>query len=400
MPQNGIAMLRALLAALPLLLLSAPPSQAQFGPQGPPAVGVITAEKRPVTETTEFIGRVEAIDRVDLRARVTGFLEERQFREGQEVAAGQPLFRLERPPFEAQVAQAQAQVAAAEAELNNATIALNRARELVRTQAGTQVRVDDATANQRTAQAQLLGAQAQLRVTQINLGYTEITAPFAGKIGRSNFSPGAVVGPDSGPLATIVSQDPMRVAFPVSLRAGIELRDRYEGRGGAQAVRVRIRLANGQIFGESGRIEFIDTQVNRDTDTLLVRARIANPMRSEQGPTGDPERPLIDGMFVTVFVEGVEPVQAVVIPRAAVLQDQGGNFVFTVGAENRAQRAGVALGRSLGDQVVIEGGLQGGETVITEGVQRVRPGQPVAPSPASPPALRQGASPAAPAQRN
>ena len=106
-------MLRALLAALPLLFLSAPPVQAQFGPQGPPAVGVITAEKRPVTETTEFIGRVEAIDRVDLRARVTGFMEERQFREGQEVTAGQPLFRLERPPFEAQVAQAQAQVAAA-----------------------------------------------------------------------------------------------------------------------------------------------------------------------------------------------------------------------------------------------------------------------------------------------
>ncbi|WP_240791240.1 efflux RND transporter periplasmic adaptor subunit [Roseomonas sp. AR75] len=396
-------MLRVLLAALPLLLLSALPVQAQFGPQGPPAVGVITAEKRPVTETTEFIGRVEAIDRVDLRARVTGFLEERLFREGQEVTERQPLFRLERPPFEAQVAQAQAQVAAAEAELNNATIALNRARELVRSQAGTQVRVDDATANQRTAQAQLLGAQAQLRVAQINLGYTEITAPFGGKIGRSNFSPGAVVGPDSGPLATIVSQDPMRVAFPVSLRAGLELRDRYESRGGVEAVQVRIRLANNQIFSETGRIEFIDTQVNRDTDTLLIRARIANPPRSQPGGTGDPERQLIDGMFVTVFVEGVEPVQAVVIPRAAVLQDQGGNYVFTVGAENRAQRTSVTLGRSLADQVVIEGGLQGGETVITQGVQRVRAGQPVQPNPATPPAVREGASPspaAAPAQRN
>jgi membrane fusion protein (multidrug efflux system) len=394
MPQDGTFMLRALLAALPLLLVSVPPALAQPGPQGPPAVGVITAERRPVTETTEFIGRVEAIDRVDLRARVTGFLDERQFREGQEVAVGQPLFRLERPPFEAQVAQAAAQVAAAEAELNNATIALNRARELVRTQAGTQVRVDDATANQRTAQAQLLGAQAQLRVAQISLGYTEITAPFAGKIGRSNFSPGAVVGPESGPLATIVSQDPMRVAFPVSLRAGIELRDRYESRGGVEAVQVRIRLANNQIFSEAGRIEFIDTQVNRDTDTLLIRARITNPPRSQAGGTGDPERQLIDGMFVTVFVEGVEPVQAVVIPRAAVLQDQAGNFVFVVGAGNRAERRVVNLGRSIADQVVIEGGLQGGETVITEGVQRVRPGQPVQPSPASPPAVRAGAAPA------
>jgi membrane fusion protein, multidrug efflux system len=383
-----MVMLRALFAALPLLFVAALPAAAQPGPQGPPAVGVMTADRRPVTESTEFIGRVEAIDRVDLRARVTGFLEHREFREGQEVTAGQLLFHLERAPFEAEVAKAQAQVAAAEAELNNATIGLARARELVRTQAGTQVRVDDATAAQRSAQAQLLGAQAQLRVAQINLGYTDIAAPFAGKIGRSNFSPGAVVGPDAGALATVVSQEPMRVAFPVSLRAGIELRDRFEGRGGVQAVRVRIRLANNQIFAESGQIEFIDTQVNRDTDTLLVRARIANPLRSNQGPTGEPERQLIDGMFVTVFVEGIEPVQAVVIPRAAVLQDQGGYFVFVIGPENRAQRVTVALGRSIGDQVVIEGGLRGGETVVTEGVQRVRPGQPVQPGPAAPPAIR------------
>ncbi|WP_237213572.1 efflux RND transporter periplasmic adaptor subunit [Falsiroseomonas oryziterrae] len=378
--------LRASLLAV--LLLSALPAASQPGPQGPPAVGVITAERRPITESTEFVGRIEAIDRVDLRARVTGFLQERLFREGQEVTEGQLLFRLERAPFEAQVAQAAAQVASAEAELANATIQLNRARELVRTQAGTQARVDDATAAQRAAQATLLGAQAQLRVANINLGYTEITAPFAGKIGRANFSPGAVVGPDAGPLATIVSQDPMRVAFPVSLRTGIELRDRFEGRGGVAAVRVRIRLASGQIFNQAGRIEFIDTQVNRDTDTLLIRAVMPNPLRSEAGPTGEPERPLIDGMFVTVFVEGAEPVPSVVIPRAAVLQDQQGNFVLVVDRENRAQRRGVTLGRSVADQVVIERGLEGGETVVTEGVQRVRPGQPVQAAPAAPPAIR------------
>jgi len=381
---------------LAALLLHAVPVAAQPGPQGPPAVGVITAERRPITETTEFIGRVEAIDRVDLRARVTGFLQERLFREGQEVTAGQVLFRLERAPFEAEVARAQAQVAAAEAELNNATIALNRARELVRTQAGTQARVDDATAAQRSAQAQVLGAQAQLRVAQINLGYTEITAPFAGKVGRSNFSPGAVVGPDAGALATVVSQDPVRIAFPVSLRTGLELRERYEGRGGVDAVRVRVRLVSNQIFGEAGRIEFIDNQVNRDTDTLLVRARIANPPINPAANGGETDRRLIDGMFVTVFVEGVEPVQAVVIPRAAVLQDQGGNFVFVVVAQNRAERRVVTLGRSIGDQVVVEAGLQGGETVITEGVQRVRPGQPVQAAPAAPPAVRTGPDAQAP----
>ena len=377
----------ALLLAL-LLGTGALPAAAQPGPQGPPAVGVLTAERRAVTESSEFVGRVEAIDRVDLRARVTGFMEQRAFREGQEVAAGEILFRLERAPFEAQLAQAAAQVASAEAELANATIQLNRARELVRTQAGTQARVDDATAAQRSAQAGLLGAQAQLRVANINLGYTDIAAPFAGKIGRSNFSPGAVVGPDAGPLATVVSQDPMRVAFPVSLRTGQELRDRFEGRGGVAAVRVRIRLVNGQMFDQAGRIEFVDTQVNRDTDTLLIRAVMPNPLRGAAGPTGEAERTLIDGMFVTVYVEGVEPVQSVVLPRAAVLQDQQGNFVFVVGAGNRAERRGVTLGRSIADQVVIERGLEGGETVVTEGVQRVRPGQPVQPAPAAPPAVR------------
>lgn len=389
-------MLRAALAALLLLTASSlGPALAQPGPQGPPAVGVIKTERQPVTESSEFIGRVEAIDRVDLRARITGFLNERLFREGQEVTEGQLLFRLERAPVEAEVARAQAQVASAEAALTNANINLDRARDLVRSAAGTQARVDDAVAQQRTAQAQLLAAQAQLRVAQINLGYVDIAAPFAGKIGRSNFSPGAVVGPDSGPLATIVSQNPMRVAFPVSLRAGLELRDRFADRGGVQAVQVRIRLANNQVFPEVGRIEFIDTTVSRDTDTLLIRARINNPPMPYAGGAGDPERQLIDGMFVNVFVEGVSPIQAVVIPRAAVLQDQQGNYVFLVGAQNRAERRGVTLGRTMGDQVVIEGGLDGGETLITEGVQRVRPGQPVNPAPAGAPPVRPGG----PAQR-
>jgi membrane fusion protein (multidrug efflux system) len=382
--------LRALRAATLTLALAAAPAAAQFGPQGPPAVGVITAEKRPVTETTDFVGRVEAIDRVDLRARVTGFLQERLFREGQEVKQDQPLFRLERAPFEAELARAQAQIASAEAELTNANISLNRARELMRSSAGTQARVDDATAAQRSAQASLLGAQAQLRVAQINLSYTEISAPFDGKIGRSTYSVGATVGPTSDPLATIVSQNPMRVTFPVPLRSGFELRDRYADRGGPDAVRVRLRLPDGRIYEPSGRIDFIDPQVDRSTDTIQVRASIDNPPVDDtsQRGSGERERWLIDGMFVNVFVECAEPVPAVVIPRAAVLQDQSGNFVFVLDGENKAQRRGVVLGRTITDEVVIENGLEGGETVVTVGVQRVRPGQPVQPGPAGGPPVR------------
>lgn len=379
-----LARLAAPSAAL-LLLLSGAPSLAQPGPGGPPAVGVVTVERRPVTESTEFVGRVEAPERVELRARVTGFLQERLFREGQEVKAGDVLFRLERAPFEAEVARAQATVASAEAELQNANISLARARELVRTSAGTQVRVDDATAAQRSAQASLLGAQAQLRVAQINLGYTEISAPIDGKIGRSTFSVGSVVGASSESLATIVSQDPMRIAFPVNLRTGTELRDRYASRGGADATRVRIRLVTGAIYGQVGRIDFIDPQVDRNTDTVLVRAVMPNPPRGGNAAEGGTDRELIDGMFVTVFVEGAQPVPTVVIPRSAVLQDQQGNYVFALDAENKAARRPVTLGRSIADQVVVERGLEGGERVVVEGVQRVRPGQPVQPGPATAP---------------
>ena len=388
--------MRSLSTALLLLLLLALPAHAQFGPQGPPAVGVMTASRQPVTETSEFTGRIEAVNRVDIRARVTGFLQERLFQEGQEVKAGDVLFRIERAPFEAQLEQARANVASAQATLENARVALNRARELQSTGAGTRVALDNAQAQERTANAGLLGAQAQVRVAEINLGYTEINAPIDGKIGRASLTPGNVVTPTlAEPLATIVSQDPMRVVFTVSSRSALELQNRYEARGGVEAMVVRVRRTDGRPYGPTGRIDFIDTQVDRNTDTLLIRALIPNPRRQavQAGASGD--RELIDGQFVTVTVEGAEPVQAIVIPRAAVLQDQGGNYVLLVGEDKQAQRRPVQLGRTVRDQVVVEEGLQGGETVITEGLQRVRPGQPVNPAPAGPPARPPGAGPAA-----
>jgi membrane fusion protein (multidrug efflux system) len=390
--------MRRLPLALLLLLLSLAPALAQFGPQGPPAVGTVTADRKPVTESTEFTGRIEAVNRVEIRARVTGFLQERLFQEGQEVKAGDVLFRLERPPFEAALEQARANVASAQATLENARVSLARARELQQTGAGTRVALDNAQAQERTANAQVLGAQAQVRTAEINLGYTDILAPIDGKIGRATYTPGNVVSPQlTDALATIVSQDPMRVVFTVSARAAIELRNRYEPRGGINAVVIRIRTTDGRVYPQKGRIEFVDTQIDRTTDSILVRALMPNPRR--EGVKGDiGDRELIDGQFVTVYVEGAEPVQAIVIPRAAVLQDQGGNYVMVVEGDKKAQRRPVTLGQTIRDQVVIENGLQGGETVIAEGLQRVRPGQEVnaAPVGAPPPGSRPaGATPAA-----
>ena len=385
-------MKRLAAGAAAMLLLFAPPVAAQFGPQGPPAVGVMTAERRPVTETSEFVGRVEATDRVNIRARVTGFLQERLFREGGDVQEGDVLFRLERAPFEAQVEQAEANLAAANATLENARVALARARELRQTGAGTQVALDNAQAMERTGAANVLSAQAAVRVAQINLGYTDISAPIAGQIGRATLAVGNVVGPDAGTLAIIVSQDPMRVAFAVSQRTALELRNRFETRGGPDAVRVRIRTTDGRVYGETGRVDFVDNQIDRNTDTILVRALIPNPVRrtNEGGATPVTPRELVDGQFVTVYLEGAEPVLTITLPRASVLQDQQGSFVFVVGEGNVAQRRNVTLGRSSGETAVIERGLEGGETVVVEGLQRVRPGQPVNPAPAGPPPGAQG----------
>lgn len=383
-------------AVLSFLALSGP-ALAQFGPQGPPAVGVAPAERRPVTESAEFVGRIEAVNRVDIRARVTGFLEQRLFQEGSEVEEGAPLYRLEHPPFEAQLAQARASLASANATLENARVALARARELRASGAGTQAALDTAQAAERTANAAVLGAQAQVRVAEINLAYTDVAAPIAGKIGRSVLAPGNVVSPTlTEPLATIVSQDPMRVAFNVSQRQVQELRTRYEGRGGLDATRVRIRLVDGSLYGQSGRIEFLDTQVDRNTDTLLVRASMPNPRHQVQGQAVD-SRELVDGQFVTVLLEGIEPVLSVVVPRAAVLQDQGGFYVFIVGENNAATRRNIRLGRTVDGIAVVEDGLQGGESVIVEGIQRVRPGAPVNPGPASA-APAAGGAPRAPAR--
>jgi membrane fusion protein, multidrug efflux system len=382
-------------AALLGLGLFVAPAQAQMGPGGPPpAVGVVAAARQPVTESSEFIGRVEAINRVDLRARITGFLEERLFQEGSEVEEGKMLFRMERAPFEAQLDQAKANVASAEAQLTNARIALTRARELRTTGTGTQVALDNAQAQERTSAAALLGAQAAVRVAEINLAYTDIAAPFAGAIGRSTFTPGNVITPASEALATIVSQDPMRVAFTIPQRTAMELRARYEGRGGTAAVVVRIRMVDGTAYPLPGRIDFIDTQIGRDTDSILIRASIPNPIRDGMKLNDIGARPLIDGQFVTVLLEGAEPVMAVTIPRAAVAQDQGGFFVFVVDAEGRAQRRNITLGRSSAETAVVESGVSVGDRVITEGIQRVRPGQPVnaapAGTPARPPAGRPG----------
>jgi membrane fusion protein (multidrug efflux system) len=373
------------------LAAAAGPALAQPGPSGPPAVGVAQAQKRPIIETSEFVGRIQAVNRVDLVARVTAFIQERQFTEGTEVRTGDLLYRLERAPFEAQVAAQAATVAQANAVLQGNNLTLGRAEALLNTPAGQRSRVDDAQSTQRSQAAQLAGAQAQLRLAQVNLDYTEIKAPIDGKISRTAVTEGNVVGPSSGTLATIISQDPMYVLFPISVRAAVDLRDRYADKGGFNAVTIKLRLSNGKMYGQAGKLDYVDPTVATNTDTLTLRARIPNPVR-EGSKAGDPgDRELSDGQFVTVMLEGVQPVSQIAIPRAAVLSDQQGSYVWVVGDGNKAEQRRIQLGQSTPDTAVISAGLKEGETVVVDGVQRVRPGAVVNPAPA-------GAGPTVPPQ--
>ena len=369
------------------------PAQAQQGPAGPPAVGVAPAQRRQVIETSEFVGRVQAVNRVELVARVTAFLDKRSFVEGAEVKAGEVLYRLERPPFEATVAAQAASVAQADAVLQNNTLTLGRAEQLLNTPAGQRSRVDDALSAQKSQAAQLAGAQAQLRLAQNNLDYTEIKAPIDGKISRTAVTEGNVVGPSSGVLATIVSQDPMYILFPVSVRTAIDLRDRYADKGGFGAVKIKLRLPNGSMYGQVGQLNYIDNTVAANTDTLTLRGFIPNPLRpgTKAGEPG--ARELTDGEFVTVTLEGVEPVQALAIPRTAILSDQQGSYVWVIGDGNKAEQRRVQLGQSTPDTAVISSGLKDGEMVVVDGVQRVRPGIVVNPAPAGAPVTMPAQSP-------
>lgn len=371
------------LAVLAALLL-AQPAAAQPGPAGPPAVGVAQATRRPITETSEFVGRIQAISRVDLVARVTAFMTQRSFTEGAEVHANDVLYRLERPPFEAQVAASAASVAQAEAVLQGNNLTLGRAEALLNTPAGQRSRVDDAQAAQRSQAAQLANAQAQLRIAQTNLDYTEIRAPIDGKISRTSVTEGNVVSPSSGTLATIVSQDPMYVLFPISVRTALDLRDRYAEKGGFSAVTIKLKLPNGRMFDQAGKLDYIDPTVTPNTDTLTFRAQIPNPLRGGLKSNDPGARELSDGEFVTVTLEGVEPIQALAIPRTAILSDQQGNYVWVVGDGNKVGQRRVQLGQSTPDTAVIASGLKEGESVVVDGVQRVRPGAVVNPAPAGP----------------
>jgi membrane fusion protein (multidrug efflux system) len=359
-------------------------SKAQPGPGGPPAVGVVRVERQQITQSDEFIGRIQAVGRVSLVARVTAFLEKRLFVEGDEVKNGDLLYQLEQPPFQAQVDANKSNVDQLEAQHRNAQITLQRNQELVSRQATPQSNLDSALAAERALAAQIEGAKAQQRIAEINLEYTDIRAPIDGKISSTSVTEGNVVSPTTGTLASIVSQDPMYVIFSIAQRTALDLRERYAAKGGFAAVIIKARLPDGKIYEHDGKLNYAAPTVAENTDTITLRGEIPNPVLPgfKAGQPG--ARELSDGEFVTVILEGVQPIEALAVPRAALLSDQQGDYVYVVDNQNKAQIRRIQLGQSTPTTAVITNGLKEGELVISEGLQRVRAGEAVLAGPASP----------------
>ena len=368
---------------LAIALLSAQ-AAAQPASGQPLAVGVVRAERQQITQSDEFIGRVQAVNRVALVARVTGFLEKRLFVEGAEVKANDLLYQIEKPPFQAQVDAAKAAVDQFEAQHRDALLTLQRAQKLLSSPAGVQSSVDAALANERALAAQIAGAQAQLEAATINLGYTDIYAPIDGKITATQVTEGNAVSPTTGTLANIVSQDPMYVLYQVSVRAGLDLRARYATKGGFNAVVLKIRLPDGRLYEHDGKLDYIGPTIAENTDPLTLRGTFPNPGISGLPPGEPASRELFDGEFVTVLLEGVQPITVLGIPRSAVLADQQGDYVYVVDAQKKAQVRRIQQGQSTPSTAVITNGLSQGDLVISEGLQRVREGETVLPQPATP----------------
>jgi membrane fusion protein, multidrug efflux system len=288
----------------------------------PPAVTVSPVVNRQVTETADFVGRVVAIDKVDVVARVPGFIEERNFTEGQQVKTGDLLFRIEQDTYKAAVDQQKANVAKAKATEVNAALQLQRGKELIHNQTIPQSTLDQRAADEAAAQAEVLQAEALLQQAQINLGYTEIRSPIDGRVGLAIFTVGNLVEPSSGRLATIVSQDPIYVTFPASERDVIAYKRRLAESGGI----VHIKLPDGTIYGHPGLTNFLDVQVETNTDTVIVRAEFPNP-----------EGLLVPGGIVGVGVDTGSPKWALLVPQSAIQLDQAGHFVLVVDGTKKVE---------------------------------------------------------------
>jgi membrane fusion protein (multidrug efflux system) len=358
-----------------LAICTGTPSVAQQAAAPAPAVIVEKVEVRPVDTPLQFTARVEAIDSVNITARVSGFLQSIAFKDGQEVHAGDTLFQIEPDLLNASVASARAQVARAQATRKAAERTLSRNRSLLARNTVSQAVVDDSQATFDISVADVEVAQAALSTAELNLSYAHITAPISGSIGRAAFTVGSLVGPESGPLTRIVSLDPIRVAFSVTEGELVTIRQ-YQAGGkniDPKAFGLSLRLANDSEYDEPGRLEFVEHEVDPKTGTVTARAVFANS-----------HHVLIPGQFVKLAIREKDAPDMPIIPQTAVLQDREGRFVFLLAKDNTVSQRRITTGSRVGNSWSVTSGLTGGEQVVVQGSQRLVDGMTVAPSQGQP----------------
>jgi membrane fusion protein, multidrug efflux system len=368
MSRMPVLCLASLLAAAAGCSKEAPPPQ-----RPPPQVTVTTVAAATIPNSISFVAQTESSRRVDIVARVSGYLEKIAYQEGELVKEGQVLFELDRKPFQAQLDGAKGEVLAQKARFATARSNLERIKPLAAQDALSRADLDRAQGEHDGASAAVFSAEAKLRETELNLGYTVIRSPVAGVAGRSLQRQGAYVNAmtDSAQLTYVAALDPMWVNFSVSQNQMARMRaELSSGRvvaAGGEALQVTLVLSDGAAYAERGRIDFADPSFSQDTGSFLVRAQVPNP-----------ERALRPGMFVTAKVEGLVRPNAIVVPQLAVQQGSNGHLVYVVRQDSVAELRPVVVGDYYGEkEIVILEGLKPGDRVVTDGMLKVVPGKPV-----------------------
>ena len=379
-------------AALPTLLIASTLVLAGCGkgddPAGgerpPTAVTVVTLKPQSVLLTRELDGRARASQEAEVRPQATGIVQRLLFTEGGSVRAGQALYQLDPTAFQADANSAQAAVARAQASLESARLNAGRSAELVKIDAISRQDNENAQATLRQAQADLRSAQAAVQAAGVPLGFTRVTAPISGRIGRSSVTRGALVtSAQATPLATIQRLDPMYIELTQSSTELLKLRQEIDA-GSAQSttsVPVEIVLEDGTVYPHAGRLSFAEAMVDPATGAVALRVVVPNP-----------DQLLLPGMFVRAKVANAERRDAILAPQQGITRDPKGNAsAMVVDADGKVAAREVKVSRAIGDKWLVESGLAAGDKLIVEGLQKIRPGAPVQ-------ATEQGSAPPAAAK--
>lgn len=370
---SGLFVLVALAAAVAACGKKEEGGGASAGGEGT-AVTLAPARLQAVVASQEFPARLEAVEAVAVRSRITGYIQEIHFSQGSEVRRGDLLVSIDARPVQARVARAEAESAALQTRLELARIELARTEKLMASQATSQRELDEKAAAVRDLEASIKAAQAALEAVRLDLSYTRITAPISGRVGKAEITAGNFVqteGPESPVLTTIVSSGPIYVTFDVDERTFVQYG--LKGRGTAKGGRlpVAVGLAGEQGFPHRATLVYVDNRVDQDAGNVRCRALLDNR-----------DGALVPGLYARVRLsDPAGEAEAVVVPDAAVGTDQDRKFVYVVGADRKAAYRPVRIAQAVGSERVVLEGLKAGEQVIVNGLMRVRPGQPVNPAP-------------------